>query len=311
MEETNPKAMVKEIYEEVYDLMKQENWLEAHRVCLRILRSDPENFKVIHLKNKIEKVVKKMNKKIIQNDIRELKPLWKEKKYREILEKLKALAPYSNDFPQIAKLLLKARSKYEKEIRAKNEQYFKGQNAISNQQFYAGKFAESLATIEKLRELESHGKEIEKSKNRICKAWVDSELDKNNKLLESEKYEEILSFCQQLLHIDSKSQKVIKLIDKTKKQYQSFKIDERRDFIYKSLEQIRILYQLKKYQKVVDATAEILAIDPRNKEANSFHQKSLAKLTHITNNEIVTQMLNAKKQLKEEYKADKKNVAKI
>jgi hypothetical protein len=97
MNDKEKKGTLKGAYDKIKTLMEEERWQEAHRACIELLRFDPDNIKTIRLKNKIEKNVKNINVKAIEDDLESLKPLWKEKKYKEILEHLKGLEPYIND----------------------------------------------------------------------------------------------------------------------------------------------------------------------------------------------------------------------
>jgi hypothetical protein len=111
----------------IKQLMKEEKWLEAHRACLEVLRFDPENLKIIHLKMKIEEKVKKINKNAIKNDIKKLQPLWPQHKYEELLMNLKKLEPYLPDYPALKPLILKATKKYEEQLRGRQQDTYQSE----------------------------------------------------------------------------------------------------------------------------------------------------------------------------------------
>jgi tetratricopeptide (TPR) repeat protein len=302
---------LKEAYKTIKQLIKEEKWLEAHRACLEMLRFDPENLKIIHLKNKIEKNVKKNNKKSIKSDIEKLKPLWSEHKYEELLQNLKKLEPYIKDYPGIKSLILKATKKYENSLRSEQEKEYLEETKKVEELKGNHKYQEALLIAEKLRIIGIHTPELKKIILKIRTQWIHHEMDENRFLLNGTKYEDALLFLQRLLKIDQTSEKVKSSIEETKKAYKAYKIEEKKEFIYKGLENIRTLYQLKKFEKAYEACGEILEIDPQNKSALSFQNLSSKKAQKIIDNEVITQMIANQKNLKSEFKTNKKSFIRI
>ena len=305
------KKMVKEAIGEIKDLIKQEKWKDAHRACLEILRFDPENIKIIRLKNKIEKAVRKINRGSIEQDLRNLEPLWKEKKYQELLEYLKKLQPYAADVPKISGLIIKAGKEYQKQLLSQQKQYLQQELKEINDLAAATKYADAVKTADKLLALQLDEEKIREVLKKLKSDWIASELQQNQALTGGEKYEDILLFYQGLLHIDGKSDRVKKLIDTTKKKYQVYRVQQKRELIYKQLEKIKTLYQMGRYEQVMDLTEEIVSIDPSNKEAKFYLAKAGKKAEKALDREIFLQMKNARSQLKAEMKLNRKNVTRI
>jgi len=302
---------LKEAYETINQLMREEKWADAHRACLELLRFDPENIKIIRLKNKIENNVKRINKKAIQTDIQNLKPLWKTGDYQQILVNLKQLEPYITDNPSIKTLIEKATKKYQEQLRGDQEVGYKGENTRIEALINENKYQEALLGAERLRVMGIHDSELKKLISRIRNKWIEQEMKENQTLLSSTKYEDILLFYQRILKIDPGSSKLKNLIEQTKKTYQVFKVEEKKEFIYKSLEEIKTLYQIKKYEKASQACAEILEIDPQNKSALKFQKLAANKTQKIIDDEVISQIINNQKNLKIEYKANKKSFDRI
>lgn len=298
---------LEDAYKTIKRLIHEEKWLEAHRACLEILHFDPENLKIIHFKNKIEKKVSKINQKAIKSDLEKLKPLWNEGKYEELLLNLKHLEPYINDYAPLKSFIIKTRRKYNEQLHGTQEKTFQQEIKNVHELVKQKKFADALRTAERLRVMDIHGKALKKEIRTIRKAWIEQELDANKTLISGNKYEDILFFYQGLLKIDSDSEKVKKLIEQTKKNYQAYKIEEKKEFIYKSLEEIKTLFQLKKYEKAYEACSEILEYDPQNKIALKLQKRSESKAQKLIDGEVIDQMISNQKNLREEYKADRKN----
>lgn len=300
-----------EAYKTIKQFMKDDKWLEAHRACLEVLRFDPENFKIIHLKNRIEKQVKKINRKAIKSDIEKLKPLWNEHKFNELLANLKQLEPYIHDYPALKPLILKATRKYGEQLKSEMEATYRTESKTVDDLMGQNKFQEALQLAEKLRIMGIHSSELKKRISGIRARWIEYELETNRILFSGTKYEDALLMYQKILKIDPGSAKVKNAIEQTKKAYAAFKIEEKKEFIYKGLENIRTLYQLKKYEKAYEACSEILDIDPQNKNALSFQKKAGNKTQKLISSEVIAQMVSNQKNLKTEYKADKKSFVRL
>lgn len=305
MQADDAHTLLKANYQRILDLYHEGKWQEAHRGCLEILQYDPENLKIIRLKNKIEKIVQKINRDALKKDLEQIKPLWHEKKFAEILAYLHKLEPYASDYPPLRKLLIRAQKAYNNETYRQQEEHFKETIAAIQTIAQNGKFQEAIHETEKLRLLKLHDASLQNLIQKIRSDWIHSEISKNQALLNSTKYEDILLFYQHLKQIDPRNELLDREIVKTKKQYQLYKIEEKKEFIYKGSEEVRTLYQLKKYEKAVQAAKEILEIDPSNREVRFYYKKALVKTNHLISNEVITQMLSAQKQHQKEYPLNK------
>jgi tetratricopeptide (TPR) repeat protein len=305
------KKIIREAIAEIKELMRQDKWREAHRACLEILRFDPENVKIIRLKHKIENAVKKINRDAIVQDIRNLDPLWKEKKYEELLGYLKKLQPYAVDFPKISTLIIKATKAYKRQLLTLQEDFLKQEIKRISDMGAEGKYAEAVKSADKLLSQQFDDQRIRNLLAKLKNDWIESELQQNRGLTDSEKYEDILLFYQGLVHIDGKSEKIKRLIENVKRKYQVFRIQQRRELIYKQLEKIKTLFQMGRFEQVMALTEEILDVDPQNKEARFFLKKASKKAEKMLDKTILIQMKSARTQLKSEMKANRKNFTRI
>ncbi len=311
MATTDAKSLIKENYQLILDYMEQEKWADAHRACLEILRFDPENIKIIRLKSKIENKVRNLNRDSVKKDLEMLEPLWKEKKFADILAYLQKLQPFTADYPPLLQVIKKAQEAYNEQVYEQQEEYFGKDYERILQLIKEKKFGESMREAEKLRLLKINESQVRKLIGKIRTDWINSEIQENQTLLQSQRYEDILLLYQRLLRIDSKSTLLEKLIKQTKKDYQFYKIDEKKEFIYKSTEEIRTLYLIKKYDKAIKAAKEILDIDPRNKEIKSLYSRSQRKYHKQLQKEVIAQMLGSQRQYLPIYKENKKAFRRI
>lgn len=298
----SPQLTLEEAYSQIQLYMQEEKWLEAYRGCLEILRFDPENPKILGLKKHIEKTVHDNNVRAVKADLKRLQPLWQQKLYAQYLQELKKLEPYLPDYPPLKNVIDKAQAAYQSQVTNQQSDYYHQELQRIQDLAHQHKFSEALEGAEKLRAQKFYPKEVTKLIQALHNDWIDSELAANRDLVQSEKYEDMLLFYQKLLKLDPLNQKLAKLISQAKKRYQTHQLDQQKEFIYKSLEHIRTLYQLKKYDKSMAAAAEILQLDPANKEAKTLYKQSFRKIRKLTDREVIDQMVSINKQMDQEYK---------
>lgn len=305
------RKILKDARNRIFSLMSEERWVEAHRACLEILRFDPDNIKIIRLKNKIEKEVRRANQKAIKDDLTKLEPFWKEKKYEELLANLKNLEPYIEDYPPLKKIILKAGKAYKKQIYEQQIGFFQTEMAAIRELMRQGLFQEAVRRAEKLRILKINEDSIKKLLKELREKWIDNEIGINKPLIKSEKYEDILIFYQGLYRIDNQSKKVKNIIEKTKQKYLIYKIEQKRELIYKSVEEMKTLFQLKKFEQAAQVAMDILEIDPRNREVKYLLPRAKKKAEKESLKEIARQIKSSSRQMEADYKKDKSNYLKI
>lgn len=311
MAQSVSKQTLDEVYAKIKSLMTQKRWKDAHRACLEVLQWDPENIKVIRWKNKIEEAVNKINKDALRKDIENLKELWKEKKYNELMLNIKKLEPYVNSYPPLKDFIIKAKKEYRDILIAGEEEDYQRGLKILKDFKEKGDYASAYKVAEQLRKLDIRKDEVKKLVRELSEEWVDYELNQNKKLLKSKNYEEIILFYQRLLKINDKSDKVRKLLEQAKKEYDLYKIDQKRDFFYKELEKLRTLYQLNKFDEALDIARALLDIDPRNKIVRELYLKAEKKAKGKVERQLSKQMKESIGSMKDEYKEDKTKYIKL
>lgn len=311
MPQDESQVVLAEALQRIKNLMSQEKWLDAHRACLEILRFDPDNLKIIRLKNKIEREVKKINIKAIKDDLKKIKPLFQEKRFDELLNHLKELEPYRHDYRPLDAFIRKVQKAYIAEVGEQRKENYEDEMKRIDIFIEQQKYQDAIRAAQRLRIAKVNESEVKKKVERIKREWVDHEMQQNEKLFSSEKYEEALMKAQEIKKIDPDSTKLNRFIEGMKKKYQQYKVMEKRDFIYKGLEKARTLLQLKKYDKAMRAAKEILDIDPENKKAQYMFAKAKRKAAKSTDKELSKQMKKAHKNMKEDYKKDKTKFTRI
>ncbi len=307
MKEQEAKIILKDAYKKIKQLIRDEKWVDAHRACIEILRFDPDSIKIIRLKNVIEKNVKKINIIAIKEDVKKLQPLRDQGKYEELLQNLKELEPYLNDYPPLKKIILEAQEGYRKQVEKEQKEYVSAELENIKSLLNEKKYQEAIRNAEKLR-IQKYNEDVVKEWiKKIRDNWIDNELNQNEMLIGSSKYEDILLFLQKLKKIDANNAKLTKLTEEIKKRNNQFKLEQKRDYIFIGLEKTRTLLQMRKYAKAVTAAREILDIDPTNSQARQLHETASKKEAKLINKDLTRNMKLARKEIKSAYKQNKKD----
>lgn len=301
------KVILKNAIGKIKNLMAQNKYVNAHKACLEILRFDPENIQVIKLKNKIEAAVKKHNIDALKEDIANLKPLLAQKKFEELLAHLKQLEPYINQYPPLKLFIIKAQKAYRKDITVKQKKYFDQQYEEIAKLRKQKKYAEALHISQQLIRDSIEIKRSTKLISELKHQWINDELEKKQQFMNTDKHEDILLWLQKLKQISGKHPKIDKLIEKTKQRQQLYKKDQKKDFIFSGFEKMKTLIQLKKFDKAMMAGEEVLEIDPTNTKVRKMYSEATRKEVRKINKQLLTQMKNAHKKMKEEYQKNKKD----
>ncbi len=305
------RDIIKNALEQIKNLIADEKLAEAHKLCLDILRYDPENIKIIKLKNKIEKRVNKLNTRSINADLKKLQIYWKHRDFTVLMESLQALKPYASQNRKLAKFIQKVQAAYNEEIKKERHEAFQREFQKIQVFLQEHKYQEALRNAEKLRIARISEEKIKELISKVKGRWIEFEIEQNRALINSEKYEDTLIFLQSLYRIDKNSERVKSLMNKVKKIYSNYKIEQKREYIYKELEKYRTLFQLKKYDQALSTIMGLMEIDPNNKKIKRHYMKCFKKVTSMMNRELDRQMKVARKAMKESFKKSKKDFIKI
>lgn len=295
----------------IKNLMAEEKYVEAHKGCLEILRFDPDNIKVIKLKNKIEKVVKTININAIKEDIRNLKPLLEAKNFDELFLHLKQLEPYLNQYGPLRKFIIHSQNEYKKEVIAKQATYLKQQKKEIELLRAQKKYSEAIEIAQKIFKENIERKKMQSLVNKLKEEWINYELEKGKTFLETDKYEDILLWLQKLKQISGQNKRLNSLIERSKKRQKQFIVDQKKDFIFTGKEKLKTLMQLKKFDKAALAAQEILDIDPTNEDVRKLFIQATKKEMIKINKLLIKQMKDARNKISTEYRNNKDKYVKI
>jgi len=288
-------------------LINEGKFKEAYNVCNKLLLNFPESRKIRKLQKKIEKTVYERNLRSVKNDLKNLKPLWKEKRYRELVEKLEVLSKYVPGYTPVEKDLFKARQQLQKEQEGAVEDYIKNIEMLIKE----NKFEEAITKCRKFLGKNSGYQRVALLENKARDLLVVRKLKENKDLLKSKKFKEIEEFLNDLLRIKPGSSKVKALLNKASKRETVALSYEKKDFAYRSLEYIKVLMQKKKWEKSINAFLELLKVDPQNLKALELLDKARKKFDEQLTKEVIIKTKELQKKFRDQKKQNPKNFIRL
>jgi len=294
-------SQLKQIEIKIEELLREKDWPTAYKLCLEVLRFDPENGKFAKLKTHIENEVKKHNQLAIEQEIKNYKILLDQHQYEEYLKKLLSLKLYNKDYLELDNLILKARENVEIDLKEKQRAYLQDQFIFIDKLNEEHKYEEAITLAEKLLALKFHQNILQKKLKITKDTWIKYELEQNQSLLNTESFEAIILLYIKLLKIEPKNKNLQNKLARIKRLNHLSKVDLKKDVIYKTLEDIRTLYQLKKYDKLLELAENILDIDAENHQAKTWRRLANIKLRYVMSKEIRSQINKNYQILKKEF----------
>ncbi len=287
---------------QIESLIAADKLNEAYNLCNKLLLNFPDSVRVKRLKAKVEKLVFKKNLNLVKDDLKKLQPLWKQRKYSEIINKLKELqkyvpgyAPLQKQLQKAQKLLLKQKSHKQKDVLArymsKAEEYMNKEN-----------YKDAITTLKRvLLKLPDH----EPAKRLLKQArdlYIDQQIKERDFLLKSDKFDEIAAFIKHLKTVDPNSSKISSLIRKLSKREKMARKFKKMDFTYKSYEELFTLYQNQKYQECIKGLKELISMEKDNFKALELLKSARKKFDKQLTKEVYKKIKNLQKRFKKQKK---------
>ncbi|MFC1655266.1 hypothetical protein ACFL3C_00165 [Patescibacteria group bacterium] len=295
----------------IKDLISNQRLKEAYTVCNKLLLNFPESGRVYKLQKRIEKTVFKQNVESVKKDLKGLKPLWGEHKYGELVEKLQGLQTYVPGYAPVEKQLEKATklySKYSKKERKDTlNKYIKTIGEKMQKEEYEEAITLSKQILHKIPNHEQAAFLLNKAK----KLFVDKKINDNKVFLESDKFGEIQEFLLGLLKFNPNSKQINSLLKKARRRETVTLEMGKKEFAFRSYENIIVLYKKKKYDKVIEALQELLAVEPDNLKYLELLSKAKKRFSRQLNREVISKIFKLQKKYKLDHKKHPKEFIRI
>lgn len=303
-------AFFEQLEQKINILLTSKKYQEAFDLCKDCLAKHPQEGRFLKLKEEIEQAVSDENEKIVMEKLDALRPLWKEKKYAEILRNLKDLLKIDPENSKLKDLYLEAETAYRKQFEKSQKEYNKQQNERLSELLKNNpeQLAEELFVLEK----ENPGnKNVRALTGEFRSKLILKKIKDKRALLDSEKYADIEHFLQELSRIDDTSTQVKELAQEIKNRKFQSSLIESKEFVYSGEKSLDTLMKLKKFDKVIRAANEILQVDKKNSYVRSILNTATAKYFTQLKNLAADAIIQNFPALKSEYLQDKSKFVKI
>lgn len=291
-------------------LILEDRFNEAYKILQDLLLQFPENIELLKLQQKIEFTAKEKNEKMVENRLRELKPLWHKEEYSTILRKLKDLKKYSPNNSKINKNYKKAQELYKNQIEESQKEFHQNQKQELDD-LLNNNPDQLIAELFYLERNNIGNLEIQKLAKNYKNKLIDKKIKEQKDLLRSNKFEVINSFIEQLKRIDETNPQIPQLIKQLQQNKHNHQLEEKRDFVFNGIKHLKTLIKLKKYSKAVKTGEEIINLSPKNKTIEKLLKKA-EKLLYLQTRELtISSMINSEAERKADFQKNPQNYIKI
>lgn len=287
--------------QKINGLLAAKKYSEAYDICKQLLFRFSEEKSILKLKKRIESEVTRENEQMIKVKLEEIKPLFKEKKYSEILKTLKDLLNISPNSEKIKKLYYDAQEKYQEQIKVLQQEFSKSQSERLNDLLNK---APNLL-LENLFELEKGNPEnqmVLELTTGFRDKLIAKKIEEKEELIYSDKFQDIRNFLEQLRKIDAKNQRISELEKLIQAREHQTQIVQKDEFIYAGEKHLDTLMKLKKYDKALKVGEELLSLDPDNKKVKKISKTAETRYFRQLRKQTIQEILKNNDNLKSEYK---------
>lgn len=303
-------AYYQKIEQQVNQLCANNKFKEAYKLCVEAYHTSPTETDLLKLKDRVAKDIQNQNKEIIDRKLAEVKPLWSQKKYKEILFKIKPLVRISPRNEKLLKNIKKAQDLYREQIKNTEKQFF-DKFRIKFDPLIGTNHQELLTKLFNLERKNPGNKKIIAFTASYRDKIIKSEIDNMKEVLDSDKFDIIYRFLDGLKNIDKKNPRIKEIEEQIKRKHFGSQIEEAGEFVYQGEQHLDVLMKLKKYEKAIIVAEEIIEIDKDNQKIAKILEKAKRKYFFQTREDSIDLIQQNLPKLKQEYKNNKKEFIKL
>jgi len=284
-----------QLEQNIQSLLSEKKIKQAYEMCMKVLDKMPGEPRFSKLKKRIEDSVEEENNKIIEKTISDLKPLWSEKKYAEILKKLEPLLQVSKNNGKLNDLIIEAQEKYKEQIEELKKEFEKNQRTRLTKIFEES----PERMIDELYFLETNNSSDEVTKKLVTEfrdKLIEKKIKDKKDLLDSDKFDVIYNFIEELKKIDDKNLRIKEVDEKTRRRQNETQMENKGEFVYKGENYLSTLMKINKYAEAIRVAEEILQTDPNNGEVKGILEEAKSKFYDQSRDETISIMEKDKDQ---------------
>ena len=293
-----------QIEQNINMLLSDKKYKEAYKLCVDFLNKFPEERTFIKLKEKIEEEVADENAKIIEEKINSTSKFFETKNYAEILRTLQPLLKLAPNHKRLQKEILKAQELYKDQIEDTQESFLKKQREKLEKILKENPelILDELIYIER-NQPGNH--QVENLINEYKEKYINKKIDEKKELINSDKFDSIYHFIEQLRKVDDKNATLNNLETKIKNRQHGNQIDETKEFVFSSENHLLTLMKIKKYDKAIKVAEEILESDKNNTRVAKILKEAQDKFYSQSRDTVAELIVQTNKTMDNEYQQNK------
>ncbi len=293
-----------QIEQNINMLLSDKKYKEAYKLCVDFLNKFPEERTFIKLKEKIEEEVADENAKIIEEKINSTSKFFETKNYAEILRTLQPLLKLAPNHKRLQKEILQAQELYKDQIEDTQESFLKKQREKLEKILKENPelILDELIYIER-NQPGNH--QVENLINEYKEKYINKKIDEKKELINSDKFDSIYHFIEQLRKVDDKNATLNNLETKIKNRQHGNQIDETKEFVFSSENHLLTLMKIKKYDKAIKVAEEILESDKNNTRVAKILKEAQDKFYSQSRDTVAELIVQTNKTMDNEYQQNK------
>ena len=291
-------------------LMSEKKFKEAFESAQELVTKHPDDKEFLALIQEVKEGAAKENNKLVEQKIKEVKPLIKENKYSEALVILKKLFSIAPNNPTLIKFYSKTQAQYQdysKEIAEK----FKVEKRASYDKLLAEDEDKLLFELFNLEKNSSGNQNVLSLTKEYRDKIIKKKLELKKDLIYTDKFDDIQNLISQLQKIDPTNPEVVELEKTINFRLHGSQIDNKKEFVYRSSKYLVTLMQLKKYEEAIKVALEILDVNHKDELVLKILEKAENKFFTQSRKLAIESVKSKQAALKADYEKNKETFVKI
>ncbi|MBL4694228.1 hypothetical protein JKY72_02565 [Candidatus Gracilibacteria bacterium] len=291
-------------------LMSEKKFKEAFESAQELVTKHPDDKEFLALIQEVKEGAAKENNKLVEQKIKEVKPLIKENKYSEALVILKKLFSIAPNNPTLIKFYSKTQAQYQdysKEIAEK----FKVEKRASYDKLLAEDEDKLLFELFNLEKNSPGNQNVLSLTKEYRDKIIKKKLELKKDLIYSDKFDDIQNLISQLQKIDPTNPEVVELEKTINFRLHGSQIDNKKEFVYRSSKYLVTLMQLKKYEEAIKVALEILDVNHKDELVLKILEKAENKFFTQSRKLAIESVKSKQAALKADYEKNKETFVKI
>jgi hypothetical protein len=284
---------------------------EAYLKCNEVLKKYPDQKIFKKLKANIEDKLLNENEEKVKVGIKEAKKIHKEGRTATALTKIKDLLKLAPNSSKLRRLYLEYQEEYKSELEKGEADFIKKKNEEFTTLIEKEDYPKLLQEIDTLESGYRQNKPVQILIRNTRENLLKKMIREKSELLNSNKFDDIQSFIDNLKNIDKNSPIIKRLEEVTKRRKMGEQIGDIEEFIYTGEQNLVTLMKLRKYEEAVIVATEILKTNSGDKAVIKILKKARSKAFFQNRKETVKSIEKLLPALKAEYEQNKENFIRL